>query len=61
MNKKILTIGMLIIGILIFGYTGRRVFSMKDRASSEIDKEKAIQRLLQVKVASLYENITDPV
>ncbi len=60
-NKNRMTIQILVIGIFIFGFIGEKILSQEKKYVLEADKNFASKKLSQVKVAVLYENITDGV
>lgn len=57
MNKKIAIIVLLLITILIFWYAGQKTHP--DEKQPALNKEKASQKILHVKSASLYERVTE--
>lgn len=60
-NKTRMVIQTLVIGILVFGFVGEKILSQGKKSVLEVDKNLATKKLSQVKVAVLYENITDGV
>ncbi|MFH1259547.1 MAG: hypothetical protein ABII74_07050 [Elusimicrobiota bacterium] len=58
-RKKFLFLRLALAGIWIFSFGGSQAFSKEKKPLSAIDKTVARERLARVKVASLYENITD--
>lgn len=60
-NKSRMIIQILVIGIFVFGFFGEKTLSQQKKTVLEADKKLATQKLSQVKVAMLYENITDGV
>lgn len=58
MNRKIaVIIGLLLITILIFGYARQKTHP--DEKQIPLNKEKASEKILHIKIASLYERVTE--